>query len=85
MAKTKGKKPITVTLNIEPPYTSFAVLTFGGGANGGVALTSKPLALRDKSVIYVGENGGVQVMTSSEARRRRITKEEEAANATKSK
>lgn len=80
----KNKK-ITVTLEIEPPYTSFAVLTFGGGKSGGVALTSAHLALNDKGVVYVGENGGIQQMTSSEARRRRISREESGDSKDKTK
>ena len=71
-SRAKNKK-ITVTLEIEPPYTSFAVLTFGGGKDGGVALTSAHMALRDKSVVYIGENGGVQELTGAEAKRRHIT------------
>ncbi len=69
MAKQKNKT-ITVTLEVEPPYTNFAVLTFGGGAKGGVALTSRPLELHDKEVIHVGEHGGIEQMSKTEAKRR---------------
>lgn len=69
MAKnSKGKKTKTITLVVEPPFTSFGVLTFGGSKDSGLALTSKHLVLHDKSVIYVGENGGVMELTTPEAR-----------------
>ena len=65
MARTTKSKRITVTLEVEPPYTAFAVLTFGG-ADGGLKVTSKPIGLKDKSVILVGENGGIFQMTRKE-------------------
>lgn len=64
------QKTIKVTLEVEPPYTNFAVLTFGGGAKGGVALTSKPLQLHNGEVIRVGEHGGIEQMSKTEAKRR---------------
>lgn len=65
MAKaTKGKR-ITVTLEVEPPYTGFAVLTFGG-SDGALKITSKPIKLNHKSVVLVGENGGIFQMTTKE-------------------
>ena len=65
MANKKNNKRITVTLEIEPPYTSFAVLTFGG-ADTSMKITSKPIKLHDKSVVLVGENGGIFQMTKKE-------------------
>lgn len=71
MAKRKVKsKRITVTLEIEPPYTQFAVLSFGGSADGKCYLTSHPMKLHDKEVIQVKENGGIEQMTRVEAKRR---------------
>lgn len=68
--KSKGK--ITVTLELEPPYTDFAILTFGGGAKGGVAMTSKLLHLHNKEVIYVGEGGGIMQLTKPQAKHMQI-------------
>ena len=65
MANKKSKKRITVTLEIEPPYTNFAVLTFGG-SDGAMKITSKPIKLNDKSIVLVGENGGIFQMTKKE-------------------
>ena len=73
MAK-KSQKTKTITLVIEPPFTTFGVLTFGGSKDGGLSLTSKHLVLHDQSVIYVGENGGVEELTRPEAKIRGVLK-----------
>lgn len=65
MAKAAKSKRITVTLEVEPPYTGFAVLTFGG-SDGVLKITSKPIKLNHKSVVLVGENGGIFQMTTKE-------------------
>lgn len=65
MAKAAKGKRITVTLEVEPPYTGFAVLTFGG-SDGALKITSKPIKLNHKSVVLVGENGGIFQMTTKE-------------------
>ena len=64
--KTSKSKTITVTLEVEPPYTGFAVMTFGGGSDGSLKITSKPIRLNHKSVVLVGENGGIFQMTKKE-------------------
>lgn len=77
MARTSKPKMIKLTLEVEPPYTGFAVLTFGGGAGGGLAVTSSPIKLQHGSTIHVGENGGIEQMTTKEAKRRKSVKDEE--------
>ena len=74
MSRAKSKKTIKVTLEVEYPYTSYAVLTFGGACDKGLVVTSKPMKLNPGAVIHVGENGGIEQMTANEAKRRRSTK-----------
>ena len=72
LARPKNIKTIKVTLEVEPPYTGFAVLTFcGGGEAKGTYVTSKAVQLKNGTVIHVGEHGGIQEMTAKEAKRRR--------------
>lgn len=59
MAKQPSK--IHVEMDIEPPYTLYATLTFAGAKDKGIAVTSKTVKLIQNTKIDVGENGGIAV------------------------
>ena len=67
----KANKTIEFTVCVEPPYTSVGIFTFLGAKDKGIAITSKPIELKHKSVIHIGENGGVEVMTTKQAKNRK--------------
>ena len=59
MARQPNK--IHVEMDIEPPYTLYATLTFAGAKDNGIAVTSKTVKLINNTQITVGESGGIAV------------------------
>ena len=76
MANKKSEKRISITLDIEPPYTYVGVFTFMGAKDKGLAVTSKPVRLVDGSILHVGENGGIYLQTTKTGRGRKSKKED---------
>ena len=63
MANKKDKK-IRMTLEVEPPYTYVGIFTFLGPKDKGLAITSKPIELKDGTILHVGERGGIRLQTT---------------------